>query len=156
MTAAPEIDLGDNPLALDRQVCFALAVASRSVIGIYRPLLEPMGLTHPQYLVMLALWDREPRTVKNIGRTLRLEPATLSPMLKRLESLGYVSRRRNSQDERELSVELTDSGRALRTEAEKIPYAVVRRLGMSVDDLLALHGALGAVIAATDREENDR
>ncbi|HUQ00398.1 MAG TPA: MarR family transcriptional regulator [Aeromicrobium sp.] len=151
MTAVEEIDLGENPLALDRQVCFALAVASRSVIGIYRPLLEPMGLTHPQYLVMLALWDREPRTVKDIGATLRLEPATLSPMLKRLEGLGYVSRRRNSSDERELSVELTDTGRALRGEAEKIPYAVVRRLGMGVADLTALHAALGQVIAATDR-----
>ena len=146
-----EIDLGENPLALDRQVCFALAVASRSVIGIYRPLLEPMELTHPQYLVMLALWDREPRTVKDIGRTLRLEPATLSPMLKRLEALGYISRRRNSQDERELSIELTEKGRALRSDAEKIPYAVVRRLGMSVAELTALHGALGQVIAATDR-----
>jgi DNA-binding MarR family transcriptional regulator len=72
-------------------------------------------------------------------------------MLKRLESLGYISRRRNSQDERELSVELTEAGRALRDEAEQIPYAVVSRLGMSVDDLMALHGALGAVIAATDR-----
>ncbi len=151
-TATDEIDLGDNPLALDRQVCFALAVASRSVIAIYRPLLEPMGLTHPQYLVMLALWDREPRSVKDIGVTLRLEPATLSPMLKRLETLGYISRRRNEQDERELSVELTAAGRALRSEAEKIPYAVVRRLGMPVDDLVALHGALGQVIAATDRE----
>lgn len=146
-----DIDLGENPLALERQVCFALAVASRSVIGIYRPLLEPMGLTHPQYLVMLALWDREPRSVKDIGQTLRLEPATLSPMLKRLESLGYISRRRNSADERELCVELTDTGRALRSEAEKIPYAVVRRLGVGVDDLVALHGALGQVIAATDR-----
>jgi DNA-binding MarR family transcriptional regulator len=100
---------------------------------------------------MLALWDREPRSVKDIGATLRLEPATLSPMLKRLESLGYISRRRNSRDERELSVELTDTGRALRSEAEKIPYAVVPRLGMTVDDLVSLHTALGAVIAATDR-----
>lgn len=150
--ALDDIDLGENPLALERQVCFALAVASRSVIGIYRPLLEPMGLTHPQYLVMLALWDREPRSVKDIGQTLRLEPATLSPMLKRLESLGYISRRRNAADERELCVELTETGRALRSEAEKIPYAVVRRLGVSVDDLVALHGALGQVIAATDRE----
>jgi MarR family transcriptional regulator, organic hydroperoxide resistance regulator len=150
--ALDDIDLGENPLALERQVCFALAVASRSVIGIYRPLLEPMGLTHPQYLVMLALWDREPRSVKDIGQTLRLEPATLSPMLKRLESLGYISRRRNAADERELCVELTETGRALRSEAEQIPYAVVRRLGVSVDDLVALHGALGQVIAATDRE----
>lgn len=132
-------------------MCFALSVAARNVVAVYRPVLEPLGLTHPQYLVMLALWEREPRTVKDIGHTLRLEPATLSPMLKRLESLGYISRRRNSADERELSVELTATGRALRTEAEKIPYAVVRRLGMRVDDLMALHGVLGQVIAATDR-----
>ncbi len=151
MTAVDEIDLGENPLALDRQVCFALAVASRSVIGVYRPLLEPMGLTHPQYLVMLALWDRSPRSVKDIGQTLRLEPATLSPMLKRLEALGYLSRKRNEADERELVVELTASGRALRAEAEKIPYAVVRRLGMGVDELMELHTVLGRVIAATDR-----
>lgn len=151
MTATDEIDLGENPLALDCQVCFALAVASRSVIGVYRPLLEPMGLTHPQYLVMLALWDRSPRSVKDIGQTLRLEPATLSPMLKRLESFGYLSRRRNSRDERELSVELSDAGRTLRAEAEKIPYAVVRKLGMGVDELTELHSVLGRVIAATDR-----
>jgi DNA-binding MarR family transcriptional regulator len=82
---------------------------------------------------------------------LRLEPATLSPMLKRLEALGYISRRRNSHDERELAVELTRKGRELRSEAEKIPYSVVRRLGMSVDDLMKLHAALSQVIAATDR-----
>jgi len=71
--------LSVDPLALDRQVCFALAAASRSVIGLYRPILEPLGLTHPQYLVMLALWERSPRTVRDIGEALHLEPATLSP-----------------------------------------------------------------------------
>lgn len=155
MTAVDGIDLGEDPLALDRQVCFALAVASRSVIGIYRPLLEPMGLTHPQYLVLLALWDRSPRSVKDLGQTLRLEPATLSPMLKRLEALGYLSRRRNEADERELVVDLTDTGRGLRSEAEKIPYAVVRRLGMGVEELLELHAVLGRVIAGTDRGAGD-
>lgn len=148
-----DVDLGEDPLALDRQVCFALAVASRSVIGIYRPLLEPMHLTHPQYLVLLALWDRAPRSVKDIGLTLRLEPATLSPLLKRLEALGYLSRRRSESDERVLDIDLTDAGRELRTEAEKIPYAVVRRLGLGVEELMALHAALGRVIAATDRTE---
>src|SRR3954466_6513240 len=94
------IDLGEDPLKLDRQVCFALAVASRSVIAIYRPLLEPYGLTHPQYLVMLALWERSPRSVKDLGTTLRHEPATLSPLLKRLEALGYVTRTRSRADGR--------------------------------------------------------
>ena len=143
------IDLGEDPLKLDRQVCFALSVASRSVIGIYRPLLEPYGLTHPQYLVMLALWERSPRSVKDLAQTLRHEPATLSPLLKRLEALGYVTRGRSRSDERQLMVELTEAGRALRAEAEKIPYRVVEKLGMEVAELEALHAALSRVIAAT-------
>jgi DNA-binding MarR family transcriptional regulator len=145
------IDLGDDVLALDRQVCFALAVASRSVNGLYRPLLEPLQLTHPQYLVMLALWERAPRSVKDLSSSLRLDSATLSPLLKRLEALGYCTRRRSSTDERMLTVELTGRGRQLRREAEKIPPAIVERLGMDVDELLALHQALTRVIAATDR-----
>ena len=143
------IDLGEDPLKLDRQVCFALSVASRSVIAIYRPLLEPYGLTHPQYLVMLALWERSPRSVKDLGAALRHEPATLSPLLKRLEALGYVTRTRSRSDERRLTVELTGQGRALRTEAEKIPYKVVETLGMDVSELEALHGVLTRVIDAT-------
>ena len=87
-------------LALDRQVCFALAVASRTVVSLYRPLLEPMGLTHPQYLVMLALWEAEPLRVNELADRLSLEPATLSPLLKRLEAGGLVTRRRDPDDER--------------------------------------------------------
>jgi DNA-binding MarR family transcriptional regulator len=143
------IDLGEDPLKLDRQVCFALSVASRSVIGIYRPLLEPYGLTHPQYLVMLALWEKAPRSVKDLGTTLRHEPATLSPLLKRLEAIGYVTRGRSRSDERLLTIELTDKGRELRAEAEKIPYRVVETLGMELSELEALHAALGRVIEAT-------
>ncbi|WP_370962232.1 MarR family winged helix-turn-helix transcriptional regulator [Amycolatopsis sp. cg9] len=143
------IDLGEDPLKLDRQVCFALSVASRSVIAIYRPLLEPHGLTHPQYLVLLALWERSPRSVKDLGASLRHEPATLSPLLKRLEALGYVTRARSREDERQLTVELTAKGRALRAVAEKIPYRVVETLGMDVSELEALHAALSRVIAAT-------
>ena len=145
------MDLGPDPLALDRQVCFALSVASRSVIAIYRPLLEPHGLTHPQYLVLLALWESSPRSVRDIGETLRHEPATLSPMLKRLEALGYITRRRARADERQLEVDLTDAGRALRAEAEKIPYRVVETLDMSLEELEALHKALSRVIAATGK-----
>ena len=147
----PPIDLGPDPLALDRQVCFALSLASRSVIAIYRPLLEPHGLTHPQYLVLLALWDRSPRSVRDIGETLRHEPATLSPMLKRLEALGYLSRTRSREDERALAVDLTDKGRALRAEAEKIPYKVVEALGMELSELEELHAALSRVLAATQK-----
>jgi len=151
-TLTRTIDLGPNPLELERQVCFALSVASRCVIGVYRPLLEPHGLTHPQYLVMLALWDGEtPRTAKDLAAALHFDPATLSPMLKRLEALGYLSRARHAADERVLNVDLTEKGRALRAEAEKIPYAVVARLGMELEDLIAIQQSLMRVIAATDR-----
>jgi MarR family transcriptional regulator, organic hydroperoxide resistance regulator len=143
--------LGEDPLALDRQVCFALSVASRSVIGVYRPLLEPLQLTHPQYLVMLALWERSPRSVKDLSASLRLDPATLSPLLKRLEALDYLSRRRSDTDERLLVVETTVKGRALRAEAEKIPPAVVERLGMDAPELMELHRALTRVIGAAHR-----
>lgn len=96
-----------DPLALERQVCFALSIASRSVIGLYRPLLQPLGLTHPQYLAMLALWQHEPLSVKELGELLQLDPGTLSPLLKRLQALGYIHRERNSKDERALAVTLT-------------------------------------------------
>jgi DNA-binding MarR family transcriptional regulator len=138
----------DDPLALERQVCFALAVASRSVIAVYRPLLEPMRLTHPQYLVMLALWERSPRSVKDISAALQLDSATLSPLLKRLEGIGYVTRTRSRVDERLLTVELTPAGLALRAMAEQIPAAVVQRLGMDVGELMDLHAALTRIIAA--------
>jgi DNA-binding MarR family transcriptional regulator len=141
----------DDPLALERQVCFALAVAARNVIAVYRPLLQPMGLTHPQYLVMLALWGRSPLSVKDLSGMLQLDPGTLSPLLKRLEASGLVERGRDSGDERVLAVTLTDKGRALRAEAEKVPPAIVERLGMEISELHDLHGALTRLItAATD------
>ncbi|MBB5954454.1 DNA-binding MarR family transcriptional regulator [Saccharothrix tamanrassetensis] len=140
-----------DPLALDRQVCFALAIASRNVVALYRPLLEPMGLTHPQYLVMLALWGGTPLSVKELSRLLALEPATLSPLLKRLESIGYITRSRAISDERQLAVGLTERGAALREQALSIPPAVVERLGMTLAELQDLHAVLTRVIAATDR-----
>lgn len=138
----------DNPLALQEQVCFALAVASRSVVALYRPVLEPLGLTHPQYLVMLALWEHAPLSVRDLSRLLQLDPATLSPLLKRLEAAGYLRRERNPRDERALAVDLTREGRALRRQALKVPAAVVERLGMDLDELTELQRRLTRVIAA--------
>jgi MarR family transcriptional regulator, organic hydroperoxide resistance regulator len=135
-------------LALEDQVCFALAVASRSVIALYRPVLEPLGLTHPQYLVMLALWERDPRTVRDLGKTLELDPATLSPLLKRLEASGYITRTRNPVDERALDVRLTSVGRELRTEAEQIPHRIIERLDMPLEELESLRSGLHRVIRA--------
>lgn len=137
-----------DPLALDRQVCFALSVASRSVVALYRPHLEPMGLTHPQYLVMLALWGDSPLSIRDLSAMLQLDAGTLSPLLKRLESAGYVRRERDPQDERQLAVTLTESGVGLRAQAELIPAAIVKRLGMGLDELEQLHDALTRVIAA--------
>src|SRR4029078_8575946 len=98
---AEEID----PLALERQVCFALAATNRAVLAVYRPLLEPLGLTHPQYLVMLELWDNakgeaEPLSVKDIAWLLQMDSATLSPMLKRLQAQGRITRERSESHER--------------------------------------------------------
>jgi len=137
-----------DPLALERQVCFALAVTQRSVLAVYRPLLEPMGLTHPQYLVMLALWERSPLSVKDLAAALQLDSATLSPLLKRLASAGLISRTRDRADERVLKIELTAAGRALRQRAEQIPPAVVARLGVEIAELEALHAVLTRVNAA--------
>jgi DNA-binding MarR family transcriptional regulator len=141
-----------DPLALDRQVCFALAAASRSVIALYRPVLQPLGLTHPQYLVMLALWERSPRTVSDIGATLLLEPATLSPLLKRLEAAGLVTRARSVTDERALDVRLTEDGAALRVQAEAVPPQIIARLGMPVVELERMRVDLTKFIAAATVE----
>ncbi|WP_029112382.1 MarR family winged helix-turn-helix transcriptional regulator [Mycobacterium sp. URHB0044] len=139
-----------DQLALEQQVCFALAVTNRAVLAVYRPLLEPLGLTHPQYLVMLALWDhhratdddRIPLSVKQIASSLQLDSATLSPMLKRLEALGFITRTRSVADERSTNVELTDDGIALRERALEIPPAVVARLGVELTELEELRRVL--------------
>jgi DNA-binding MarR family transcriptional regulator len=149
---ASEID----PLALEQQVCFALSITNRAVLAVYRPLLEPLGLTHPQYLVMLTLWDhhkassgqRKPLSVKEIAGTLQMDSATLSPMLKRLEALGLITRTRNAVDERSTDVNLTKSGAALRRRALEIPPAVVARLGVGMDELQHLHEVLTRINSA--------
>ena len=149
------IDEQVDPLALERQVCFALAVTNRAVLAVYRPLLEPLGLTHPQYLVMLALWDHHradkngrPLSVKEIASSLQLDSATLSPMLKRLEALGLITRTQSASDERATDVELTKAGLQLRRRALKIPPAVIERLGVGLDELEHLHSVLTRINAA--------
>lgn len=152
MTPDPDTESrSDDLLSLENQVCFALAVASRSVLALYRPLLEPHGLTHPQYLVMLTLWEHDPRTVTEIGAALQLDKATLSPLLKRLETAGYITRERNTKDERSLDIALTDAGRALRAEAERIPPHIIQELGMSLDELGDLREVLRGVINAATK-----
>ena len=151
MTTAQELD----PLSLEQQVCFALAVTNRAVLAVYRPLLEQLGLTHPQYLVMLALWDHHKAagaesamTVKQIAEVLQLDSATLSPMLKRLEALGLITRTRRVTDERSTDVRLTDAGIALRTRALTIPATVIERLGVDLSELEHLREVLTRINSA--------
>lgn len=139
-----------DPLALENQVCFGLAVAARSVVGLYRPLLEPLGLTHPQYLVMLTLWQHSTRSVKELGEALQLDSATVSPLVKRLEADGLVTRVRSREDERVLVVGLTAAGVALRARAVPVPGSVVERLGMELADLEGLRDVLIRFISASN------
>lgn len=143
--------LPDDALELDRQVCFALAVASRSVIGAYRPILEPLGLTHPQYLTMLALWEHAPLRFGEIAEMLRLDPATLSPIVRRLEHSGLVEREPVAGDERTFQLVLTEQGSALREQALGVPPAVIARLGLPVERLMALRDELAVIIEAVER-----
>lgn len=139
-----------DPLALDRQVCFAITVAGRAVVQFYRPILAPLGLTHPQYLVMLALWERSPRRFGDVAAALHLDPATLTPLVRRLEALGHVERRRNADDDRVVELSPTASGWAMRERAIAVPTAVLDRLGLSVADLERIRDDLTALIAAVD------
>lgn len=132
----------DDPLKLENQVCFALVTAARNVVSIYRPVLEPLGLTHPQYLVMLALWEETPRSLGALAADLAMEPATLSPLVKRLEAQGRVVRSRRSDDERVLDIDLTDEGRALREAALEVPAKIMARVGVDEAALVALRDGL--------------
>jgi DNA-binding MarR family transcriptional regulator len=125
-------------LRLDQQVCFALYAASRATTGAYRQALDEAGITYPQYLVMLALWEEDGLTVSDLGRRLRLDSGTLSPLLSRLASSGLVTRSRPDRDARRVVVHLTDAGKALRAEAERIQCALLDRLDMRPEDLVLL------------------
>ena len=146
MPDQPELE---DPLDLEQQVCFGLSIAARGVVATYRPLLAPLGLTHPQYLVMVALWQYGPLSVKELGRLLALDSGTLSPLLKRLEASGLVKRTRGTPDERLVTIVLTERGRQMRSEAEAVHAGVVERLGLTSAELDQLQNALSRVIATT-------
>ena len=139
----------ENDLLLEHQLCFALTVAARSVVGAYKPILEKLNLTHPQYLVMLCLWEDSPRTVRNISEALAQEPATISPLLRRLEAAGLITRRRADGNERALAVDLTPRGAALRQEALQVPGTMMERLRLTRSQVTQLHASMMGLIAAT-------
>lgn len=141
----------DDLLRLDNQVCFAIVTAARNVVSIYRPILEPLGLTHPQYLVMLALWEQAPRSLGNLAEELALEPASLSPLIKRLQAQALVTRDRSPEDERVLRIGLTSEGRALREQALSVPEKVMSAVGVGADQLAALRDGLAPFAGRSGR-----
>ena len=128
---------------LDEQICFALYAASRAVTARYRELLEPLGVTYPQYLVLLVLWEQGPTGVSGLGERLHLDSGTLSPLLRRLEGQGLVSRTRVPDDERSVRVELTDAGEALRASAAGIPASICAATGLDAAAIAALTAQVG-------------
>ena len=127
---------------LDQQLCFALYTASRAMTSCYRPMLDAMGLTYPQFLVLLVLWERGDSSVTGIGTALQLETGTLSPLLKRLETTGFITRTRQAEDERSVVVGLTDAGRALEERAATVQREVNDATGMTDDEIVALRATL--------------
>lgn len=136
---------GLNMLALDKQFCFALYSASHAMTKTYKPMLDRLGLTYPQYLVMLVLWEQDAILVKDIGARLFLDSGTLTPLLKRLEANGLVSRNRDPQDERQVRILLTAQGKTLRQQAEDIPRQVLCASGQEMAALGELRGELARV-----------
>jgi MarR family transcriptional regulator, organic hydroperoxide resistance regulator len=127
---------------LDDQLCFALYAASRAMTATYRDLLAELGLTYPQFLAMLVLWEADGITVSELGKRLQLDSGTLTPLLKRLEQAGLVARQRNTEDERELIVTLTGDGRALHAKSRAIPGLILCRTGLEVNQAVQLRGDL--------------
>jgi DNA-binding MarR family transcriptional regulator len=140
----------ENWLRLDRQICFSLHAASRAFNGVYRVILKDLGLTYPQYLVMLVLWEEGELPVKKLGEHLRLDSGTLSPLLKRLESAGLVRRERSARDERSVEVRLTEEGRVLRERALRVPRRIVAATGFDLDEIRELRERLDELTTALD------
>lgn len=131
-----------DELALDQQLCFALYAASRATTAVYRPMLDELGITYPQYLVLMVLWERDGRGVREIGAELDLDTGTLSPLLKRMETLGLIERHRLATDERRVEVHLTDEGRTLRERALGIPRRLAACATLPPDELVELRSTL--------------
>ncbi|KOV94226.1 MarR family winged helix-turn-helix transcriptional regulator [Streptomyces sp. NRRL B-3648] len=137
-------------LRLDRQICFSLHAASRAFNGVYRVVLKELGLTYPQYLVMLVLWEQGELPVKKLGEQLRLDSGTLSPLVKRLEAAGLVRRERSAEDERSVLVQLTGEGTALRERALEVPRRIMSATGFDLAEIVDLRARLDQLTTALD------
>lgn len=140
----------DHLLKIDDLLCFSLYSANHALTRLYRPLLAPFGLTYPQYLVLVALWEEDGQKVSDLGKRLDLETNTLTPLLKRMESAGYLTRRRNPEDERSLIVALTEKGRKLQAEAKEISACVIEAMGGDLKELIELRDRVNALRVRLD------
>jgi MarR family transcriptional regulator, organic hydroperoxide resistance regulator len=145
LTHAPSPPGPDQLLRLDQQLCFALYASSLAMTKLYKPLLAPLGLTYPQYLVMLVLWEQDDRAVHELGELLQLDSGTLTPLLKRLEASGLISRQRDQADERRVRIRLTDAGQRLKQAASSIPVSVMCQVGGELDAMVELRQRLHAL-----------
>ncbi len=148
-TDAPAVT--DDWLRLDQQICFSLNAAARAFNGVYRVVLKDLGITYPQYLVMLVLWEHGTLPVKALGERLRLDSGTLSPLLKRLETAGLVHRERSARDERSVEVRLTEEGVALRRRAVEVPRRISAATGLRAEEMRSLSTTLAQLTAALDK-----
>ena len=139
-----------DPLSLDNQLCFPLYAASKELTRRYKPFLDPLGLTYTQYVAMMALWEHDGISVKDLGKRLYLDSATLTPLLKRLESHGYVTRTRSQEDERSVIIKLTDDGRALRERALAVPGCIGGCIHMEPEDAVQLKALLEKLLSAME------
>ena len=143
----------DEALKLENQLCFPLYACARRVIGRYTPYLKPLNLTYTQYIVLLVLWEEKEATVRELCRKLYLDSGTLTPLLKKMESQGYVIRRRNADDERVVTIRLTDAGEALKERAREIPGRIAGCIELSEQEILSLYGILYKVLDQIGEEE---
>lgn len=145
-SSPPELRPEPRPeLRLENQLCFAVYSAAHAFAQTYKTWLEPMGLTYPQYLVMLLLWERDGRSVNELGQPLMLDSGTLTPLLKRMEKAGFVARTRDDRDERVTRIVLTEAGKALQEKARDIPPALLCATGLALDDLIAVREQMKAL-----------
>jgi len=140
----------DELLRLDNQLCFALYSSSRGITRLYRPLLLEFGITYPQYLAMLVLWEKEPLTVKELGERLFLDSGTLTPLLKRMEKQGLLTRERSQGDERQVLIGLTDEGRKLKDKALAIPLKIANQVNISQSEFISLLTSLKKLMKKID------
>lgn len=149
------MDSEPDLLSLDRQLCFALYSASRAFTNLYRPLLDELNLTYPQYLVMLVLWERDTVSVKDLGAALSLDSGTLSPLLKRLQTAGLLVRQRSARDERSVEVSLTEQGRELREKGRAVPGRMLAATGLDSDEVVRLRSTLEQLTATLNTAADD-